>query len=189
MIRMLEHSAAAPVVEKWHYSKCVPKGSNTYFGWYDNDSLYAVADYGIGVNPYQASYFSRLLDVEIANNQLVELKRLVRCEPQNAKLPLTKFLSRCHRTLKKNGVRLVVSFSDPQYGHNGGIYRAANFTHAGHTQAEYHTIDEDGTIRHRRYAYRYAKRKGISTPQAREELGLQKIKTLPKDRWYIWINK
>lgn len=188
-LKEIDHNLATPFIERWHYSGCAPKGSNTYFGWFKGDALYAVADYGIGVNPYQASYLSNHLGEEIKQDQLVELKRLVRSEPKLDRNPLTKFLSKCHRILKDRGIRLVVSFSDPAQGHQGGIYKAANFSHVGKTQAEYHTIDTEGNIRHRRYAYRYAKRNSISTEAARVVLGLTPIKTEPKDRWCIWIDR
>lgn len=90
--------------------------------------------------------------------------------------------------MKQKGYCYIVSFSDPNYGHNGGIYKAANFQHLGKTNPENHAIDSDGIIRHRRYYYRYARRKGITVSQAREELGLKLIKTVPKDRWFIQIN-
>ena len=120
---------------------------------------------------------------------MVDLKRLCRVEPRDGSMPLTRMLAKCHRLLAKDGIRMVVSFSDPAHGHTGGIYRAANFTHAGMTQAEFHTIGEDGEVRHRRFAYRYARRNGVSIAEARDVLGLRRIRTVPKDRWFLWLRK
>ena len=180
---------AKPFIEKWHYSGIVPTGRNIFFGCYDKDGyLYAVADYGIGVNPYQAPFLARESGWDITNDVLLELKRLCRIEPKQD-IPLTRFLSLCHKKLKKMGYKFIVSFSDPEENHNGGIYKAANFTHMGKTNPEMHLLDENGKKRHRRYAYRYARRKGIHIAQAREELNLVRIKTSPKDRWLIRISK
>jgi len=186
-ILQIEESVAGPFIEKWHYSGRVPTGKNIYFGWYGEAGLYAVADYGIGVNPYQAQYLSEATQYNVTNDSLLELKRLCRVEPKNDELPLTAFISRCHKLLKRTGIKHIVSFSDPEYGHDGGVYKAANFKNLGKTNEEYHLVDEDGELRHRRYAYRYAKRNNISTQEARKVLKLERRKTMAKDRWYIRI--
>lgn len=192
LIRIISHSQAAPFIEKWHYSARCPTGKNIFFGWFIagigdlfDESLYAVADYGIGVNPYQANFLSRLTGLDVQNEALLELKRLCRIEPKIENLSLTSFIARCHKNLKKEGYRFIISFSDPSYGHDGGIYKAANFKNMGKTNAETHAIGSDGTVRHRRLYFRYARRNGVNVAQAREDLGLTLIKTVPKDRWFI----
>lgn len=192
-IERVGHKEAKAFIEKWHYSRKCPTGKNIFFGWYsDGDifhrELYALADYGIGVNPYQARSLSKLSGFNVRKETLLELKRLCRREPKMQGVQLTQFLAACHKMLKSDGFLFIVSFSDPAHNHNGGIYKAANFTHLGKTNAETHAIDKDGTIRHRRYYFRYARRKDISVAQAREELGLKLVKTLPKDRWFLPLN-
>lgn len=88
-VQCISHEIAKPFIETWHYSKCCPTGKNIFFGWYINDyTLYAVADYGIGVNPYQAQSLSKLTGLNISSNKLLELKRLCRIEPKIDTLPL-----------------------------------------------------------------------------------------------------
>jgi len=193
-IRKVPAPLAAAFIEKWHYSARCPTGKNIFFGWFvpgDGDlfgeTLYAVADYGIGVNPYQAKFLSNTTGHDVENGVLLELKRLCRIEPKNEGLPLTSFISKCHKKLKKEGYRFIVSFSDPTYGHDGGIYRAANFKNIGKTNAETHAVEEDGTVRHRRLYFRYARRNGVDVATARKELGLTLVKTAPKDRWLICL--
>lgn len=188
-IQQIDPKIAASFIKKWHYSGRCPRGKNIYFGWFMGECLYAVADYGIGINPYQAQSLSAMTGHNIQIDSLLELKRLCRVEPKIEKYPLTQFLSKCHKLLKQMGYCYVVSFSDPTFGHSGGIYKASNFTHLGQTNAEYHAVDKDGTVRHRRYYYRYARSKGINMEQARDELGLELVRTLPKDRWFIQIGK
>ena len=188
-VELISLEESRPFIEKWHYSGVVPTGQNIFFGWYDNTGkLYAVADYGIGVNPYQAPFLSRITGFIVENKNLLELKRLCRVEPKQNK-PLTRFLSLCHKKLKKMGYKYVVSFSDPEEKHNGGIYKAANFLHLGQTNPEMHLIDKDGNKRHRRYAYRHARRNGIHVSKSREILGVSPVKTMPKDRWFLKIAK
>lgn len=200
-IRKIPKDAAEDFIIKWHYSRRCPTGKNIFFGWYINTGessiysdmfgnvLYAVADYGIGVNPYQAQSLSKLTGFNVENDKLLELKRLCRIEPKLELFPLTKFISQCHKMLRKEGYCYIVSFSDPNYGHTGGIYKAANFLYLGKTNAELHTVDKDGVIRHRRYYFRYARRNNVDMNQAREDLGLSIIKTMPKDRWFIKIGE
>lgn len=194
----IQASVARAFIEKWHYSHRYPSGQCIAFGWECEGSgqeenlfgkgLYAVAVYGTGVNPYQARFLSEKLGEEVKGDQLLELRRLCRAEPRVEGLPLTKFLARCHKLLKAEGYRWIVSFSDPAEGHDGGIYKAANFQHLGKTNRENHAMTEDGVIRHRRYYYRYARRKGISMVQAREELGVKLVATEAKDRWILKIH-
>lgn len=185
-VREISLPTARPFIERWHYSNKVPTGKNIFFGWFVDDELYAVADYGIGVNSFQASFLARSTKENVINENLLELKRLCRLEPPK-KLYLTQFLSKCHKLLKRRGYKFIVSFSDPEYGHNGGIYRAANFKHLGKTNAEWHVVDTEGVKHHRRYPYRYAQRNNCSIEEARKQLGLKRVKTLPKDRWFLKI--
>jgi hypothetical protein len=137
----------------------------------------------------------------VSQSNLFELKRLCRIEPINPGLSLTKFLSLCHKTLKRDyGIRFIVSFSDPEHNrftsqkdvpyNSGGIYKAANFEYLGKTNAEMHVVDENGTKRHRKYPYRYMQRQKvrgnpIKLDEARRILGLTRIRTEPKDRWLL----
>jgi hypothetical protein len=138
-VRPVEHRVAKAFIEKWHYSKRMPTGKNICFGAYLGDTLYAVADYGTGINPLQAPYLARVTGLPVDKSTLVELKRLCRIEPPMG-LPLTRFLRICHLLLRKQGIKFVVSFSDPAYGHHGGVYKAANFKHLGKSNPEWHVV-------------------------------------------------
>jgi hypothetical protein len=185
-VRRISQKEAKPFIEQWHYSKRCPTGKNIFFGAYLGDTLYAVADYGNGVNPFQAAYLARVTGLPVKKGNLMELKRLCRIEPP-MDLALTKFLRICHILLRKQGVEFVVSYSDPAHNHTGGIYKAANFKHLGKSAAEWHVVDKNGVLRHRLYAYRYARRNGIPLVQARHELGLERVKTVQKDRWFLTL--
>ena len=182
--RRIEYRTAAEHVCAHHYSGCMPSGRNICFGWYIDGALYAVAVYGNGVNPYQASYLSRTTGLPITNQSYVELKRLARADKREG-FPLTWFLARAHKDLRADGYRLVISFSDPAHGHAGGIYKAANFIYAGKTKAEWHCVSSDGEFVHRRVAYRHARRHGITIAEARQVLDLTPTKTPQKTRWVL----
>lgn len=185
-VREITYQDANPFIKRWHYSGDIPAGLNVFFGYFINNQLYAVANYGHGVNCHQASFLKKLLNIEdIIMDNLYELKRLCRIEPKNEIYPLTKFLSKCHKLLKKKGIKYIVSFSDPLYKHNGGIYKAANFEYLGKTKKARCYVNKNGEVFHQRYPYNYAKRHNITMTQAINSLRLKEGKTPEKDRWFI----
>lgn len=180
-VRIIPHKLAKPWVEKWHYSKRIPTGKNYLFGLFCGSELYAVAVYGTGVNPYQA----RFLEV----NNVVELKRLARSDPKK-EYPMTKFISVSVGMLRRMvRFQCLVSFSDIEAGHEGILYKAAGFKFAGMTNPEWHLIDSLGNKRHRRYAFRHARRNGIKLSESRDILGVKRVKTAPKKRWVRYFGK
>lgn len=174
-IHEVNHKTAKLWVERWHYSKRIPTGQNIAYGLYASGNLYAVIVYGIGVNPYQAQY--------LGVQAVAEIKRMVRSEPRLA-YPLSRFIALTLRMLAKQ-IRFdaVVAFADPEQGHKGGVYKAAGFVLEGCTNAEHHLVDKDGNRRHRRYAFRHARRNGIPIGESRKQLGVERIETQPKYRW------
>jgi hypothetical protein len=181
-IHRINHGDAKQFVEKWHYSKRMPTGKNVCFGVRSQDGfLYAVIVYGIGVNPYQARY----LGVE----SCVEIKRLCRREPRE-NYQLSRFINLTTKMLTKEmDFRAVVAFADPEHGHTGKVYSAAGYKNMGETNPEWHLVDGAGNIRHRRYAFRMARRNGISVDKARHALGVDRVKTQPKHRWVRIISE
>jgi hypothetical protein len=106
---------------------------------------------------------------------------------------------------RTHGIRFIVSFSDPKFNafdikrngipyESGGIYRAANFRYLGKTNKEWHVMDREGVIRHRRFAYRHMKRQNktkkvgevpMTLSDARQFFGLTRVCTVAKDRWFL----
>ena len=174
-IESVTHTEAKTFVEHWHYSKRMPTGKNICFGVRHGGLLYAVIVYGTGVNPYQAAF--------LGVDKVMEIKRMCRREPKED-YPLSRFIALTTRMLKKlYEFGAIVAFADPEQGHEGTVYKAAGYEYRGTTNAEFHLEEEDGTIRHRRFAYRMARRNGITVAEAREQLNVKRIRTAPKHRW------
>lgn len=175
------HKTAKAFIEKWHYSHRMPTGKNIIYGLNTEKGLYAVIVYGIGVNPYQAKF----LGVE----RVIEIKRMARTEPR-LPYPLSRFIAITSRMVGKEfPYDCIVAFADPEHGHEGTVYKASGFTLHGTTNAEWHLVDAFGEVRHRRYAFRHARRNGLSVAESREHLGLARVKTKPKYRWVRWSVK
>jgi hypothetical protein len=171
---------AKSFVEKWHYSNRMPTGKNVSFCLCNNDQVYAVIVYGIGVNPYQAT--------SLGVKSCVEIKRLCRREPKQ-NYQLSRFINITTKMARNYlSFDAVVAFADPEHGHEGIVYKAAGYKHIGMTNPEWHLVDENGEKRHRRYAYRMARRNGISIEEARTQLGVKRVKTAPKHRWVRYID-
>ena len=174
----IQHTEAKQFVERWHYSKRMPTGKNICFGLRYAGKLYAVAVYGIGVNPYQAEYLSV--------QSVVELKRMCRREPRE-EYQLSRFIRLTWKMLlRQHPYDALVAFADPAQGHEGTVYKAAGFAHNGMTNAEWHVIDKDGNLRHRRFVQRTAERRGIPIGQAREDLGVTRVRVPAKHRWVLY---
>lgn len=171
----ITHKVAKNFILKWHYSERMPTGKKICYGLYFKDKLYAAIAYGIGVNPYQARF--------LKSKCVIEILRMCRSEPK-LEYPLSRFISITSRWIKSiTNCDTLVAFADPEYGHEGTVYKASGFILHGKTEPAWHLIGKNGEKRHRRYTFRYAKRKNISTKQARQDLGFKRVKTEPKFRW------
>lgn len=175
LINPISYQCAKAWVTKWHYSHRMPTGKNICFGLYEKSELYAVIVYGIGVNPFQA----RFLGV----SRVLEIKRMCRSEPAK-RYPLSRFIALSAKmAYREYPYDCLVAFADPEQGHEGTVYKASGFKMHGMTNPEWHLKDTNGQLRHRRFAFRHARRNGKSILESRNELGLTRIKTAPKFRW------
>jgi hypothetical protein len=197
LVRGASIKEARPFIEQWHYSHKVPTGKNFFFAMESGEQAdlfsaetYAIACYGHSASQSMHTGLARMTGLDVTIDNMLELRRLCRREPKDGK-PLTWFLSRCHKLLKKQGIKYIVSFSDPYHDHNGGIYKAANFEYLGKTQAAVHNKNEKGEVIHRRIPYHHKRKMkypdGVGMEMARRDLGLEKFTTPPKDRWFIEI--
>lgn len=179
-IAAIGHKTAKAFIEKWHYSHRMPTGKNLLYGLHTEIGLYAVIVYGIGVNPYQAKF--------LGVNKVVEIKRMARTEPRLS-YPLSRFIAITARMVAKQfPYDCIVAFADPEHGHEGTVYKASGFVLHGMTNAEWHLMEASGEVRHRRYAFRHARRNGCSVAESRDLLALSRVKTKPKYRWVRWVS-
>jgi hypothetical protein len=187
LVKVIDKATARTVVDTNHYSGNVPAGKSFYYGWYFGDELYAVAVYGISANNGLPAYVGAIVNREGLDwNTVTELKRLARVEPKVEGRPLTKFLSVCHRLLRKEGIQYVISFSDPDFNPHGGIYAASNFKLVGMTKPETDILNCEGRKIGRRTLLHWRVKHGNpSIDEACKILGFTKIHTQPKKRWLL----
>ncbi len=127
---------AQSMVLRYHYSRRVP--SNVQFV----GSLHLDGGLFGGDGPMVAAAFFSIPPTRWAEDVL-ELSRLVRADER---VPLTLLISLCCRELKKGGADLLVSFADRTQGHEGFVYRAANWRYAGCRERSQDGVVIDGAF-------------------------------------------
>ncbi len=153
-------AAARYAVHRWHYSESMPIGSLIKHGVWEEETFIGVVIYGRGAN-------ARLGDPYGLDQ--TENCELVRVALDMHEAPVTAIISRSLRLLRaaNPGLRLVVSFADPEQDHHGGIYQAGNWIYAGQT-GEFEELFFDGRWNHRRLRTisGFSKRSGRTEPLA-----------------------
>lgn len=142
------------LVEKNHYSKTARSQMQVHvFELSSNNRLVGCAIFGRPM--------SRHYDLDT-----LELRRFVLVEdmPKNTE---SYFLSKCLKWIEKNDRSIVriVTFADPNHGHQGTIYKATNFSFDGeenHSNPRVLLYDK----KHTHMRSLYAKKRGTYTPTA-----------------------
>lgn len=118
------HDAAKYAVEHWHYSHSMPVSKLVKVGVWESDKFIGCVIFGGGTSKNFGSAYG------LQSKGICELTRVALNEH---KTPVSRIVSIAVKLLKKQspGLRLIVSFADPQEGHNGGIYQAMNWVYVG----------------------------------------------------------
>lgn len=120
------YQAAKYAVEKWHYSKRMPKSKLNLFGAWEDDQFVGTVIFGVGATSDMVAQFG------LDKWHGCELVRVALCEHA---APVTRIVSMTIKQMVKHnpGLRLVVSYADPEQGHVGSIYQAGNWIYTGRT--------------------------------------------------------
>jgi hypothetical protein len=118
------HEAAKYACENWHYSKCLPVGKLVKVGAWENGKYIGCVIFGRGANNNMLKPFGLEQD---------DGCELVRVALTKHKTPVSKIMANAVRFLKKSqtGLKLIVSYADPEQNHHGGIYQACNWIYTG----------------------------------------------------------
>jgi len=121
------HEAAKYAVENWHYSKCMPSFKTIKIGAWEDARFVGVVIFSMGAAPHAHCPY------KIQPREICELTRVAF---RNHKTPISRILSICLKFLKAQspGLKLIVSYADPEQGHHGGIYQAGGWIYQGVTR-------------------------------------------------------
>lgn len=136
------HEAAKFAVMNWHYSKCMPKSSLVKYGVWEDGEFIGCVIFGMGATITYAKSF------DVGQFEVCEL---VRVALRTHTAPVTEIVARSIKMLRHDnpGLRVILSFADPNHGHHGGIYIAGNWIYLGQTKGA-HMFVIDGEEVHPR---------------------------------------
>ena len=146
-VKIVDRNHIKDFIESNHYSKSINGCISDYcFALYDGETMIGAMFYG---RMAMRNQWKRFSDKE---SNVTELRRLC-CIDETPKNTESFFIGKTLRWLKKNtDIKIVVSYADKEYGHDGVIYKASNFEYLGlkpgakviwHNGKKYH----DKTIR------------------------------------------
>jgi len=118
------HDAAKYACENWHYSKCLPVGKLVKVGAWENNKFIGVVIFARGANHNMSKQYN------LGQDECVELVRIALTKHITQ---VSKIMSLAIRWLTQSntGIKLLVSYADPEQGHHGGIYQATNWIYQG----------------------------------------------------------
>ena len=136
------HEAAKYAVEHWHYSRKLPASKTVRIGVWEGGLFIGCLLYSWGSNRnLPASY-------GVAQTQCAELTRVAL---RSHAAPVSRILAISVRMLRKQspGLRVLVSYADPNHDHHGGIYQAAGWLYTGRSAVN-EAYEVDGVVMHKR---------------------------------------
>lgn len=128
------HESAKYACENFHYSKSTPVPPLVKVGVWENEKF-------IGVVIFSRGASSNLLKpYGLKQTEGCELTRIALT---NHISPVSRILMIAIKFLYKNnpGLKLIVSFADPEQGHHGGVYQATNWIYSGQSAKSITYID------------------------------------------------
>ena len=128
-ISPVNYPAANYAVKNWHYSKSMPIGKSIKLGVWERDKFIGVVIFSRGSSRNIGRPFG------VKQTEVCELTRVAL---KSHEVSVTRVVSISLKVLKEKfpGVRVVVSFADPEKGHLGKIYQAGNWVYIGRAGAD-----------------------------------------------------
>ena len=139
-VELCQRKEICSFMEKWHYSHNMNGVDSIYCfkllefvpnSWekLDNHRIVGGAVFGFLGMPNQWKKYTD------DPKKIIELRRLC-CIDDTPKNTESYFISKCLKWLKKNTkIEKILSYADPEFGHEGIIYQASSFDLIGKTSA------------------------------------------------------
>lgn len=143
LVAPCSHKAAKYAVMNWHYSKAMPAGNLVKFGVWEDGAFVGAVLFGWGANNNIGSPY---------NLKMTEVCELVRVALTSHLSAVSQIVSKTINELRKQspGLRLIVSYADPEHGHNGGIYQAMNWAYTGSSKPQRGMVGASGKSAHKK---------------------------------------
>lgn len=145
-VKFIRKQEAVQLIEKYHYSKVLPKINKHFIGGFYENELVAVCTLGYGVRPkHTIKKIFPTLDVK----DYFEIGKLCVADemPKNTE---SNFISKCIKLTKDNfDIKLIFSWADGIVGKPGFVYQCSNFFYGGFIWTEMY-LDSEGIRVHPR---------------------------------------
>ena len=137
------HSAALYAVKRWHYSRALPTPPLVKIGAWEHGRFIGCVLFSRGATGNLGKPYG------LRQTECCELTRVALT---NHETPVTRILSIAIKMLRRRapGLRLIVSFADPNAGHVGTIYQAGGWIYTGATSRSSLFRDDSGRMLHGR---------------------------------------
>lgn len=135
-IDFVTHEVYKAALKRWYYRPDVPVGKLVRLGVWEDGRFVGVVSFGPGSSSTLGQRFG------CTPLQSCELNRIA-LSPEH-KTEVSRIIKIAVLMLRKQspGIRVIVTFADPQAGHHGGVYQGAGWIYTGKTADD------------RRYLYR-----------------------------------
>lgn len=139
------HEAAKYAVTNWHYSKTMPVNKTARVGVWEDGAFIGCIIFSCG----SAGVGSIGKSLGLAQTSVVELARVALNDHRSS---VTRIVSIAIKMLVRSqpGLRLIVSYADPEQGHIGSVYQGGNWVYAGRSSKDTAFIDQSGKRWHSR---------------------------------------
>lgn len=137
------YDAAKYAVEHWHYSGSLPTPKRLMIGVWEDDQYIGAVIYSRGASSSLGSPYG------LDQTETCELTRVALADHET---PVTRIMSISRKLLtrKCGGLRLVISFADPEQDHIGTIYQADNWYYLGKSDSSKKYRAPNGKVYHSR---------------------------------------
>lgn len=120
------HEATVAALKRWYYRDVVPVGKLVRVGVWEDGEFIGVVTFGCGSSDALGKRFG-LTPLEVCELNRIALRPNHKCAVSRViNLAVAKFLR-----VQCPGIRLVITFSDPEAGHHGGVYQGAGWLYIG----------------------------------------------------------
>jgi len=166
------HDAAKFACRHWHYSGTVPANKQVKLGVWEHDRFIGVVLFGHGPSMPLTKTFG------LTPLTLSELTRVALTKHE---APVSRIVAIAVRLFRRQcpGVRLLVSFADPEQGHHGGIYQALGWIYTGQGGGAVHRWRRGSKTYHDRTV-----QAGLAGPKD----SLFAVRQLPKHRYVLQLD-
>jgi hypothetical protein len=178
--------AATYACEHWHYSRTLPVNKTVRIGVWEEEKfigavIFSCGSSGVGMIGKRYG---------LKNTQVAELSRVAL---RSHRSPVTRIISIALRMLRRSqpGLRMIVSYADPEQGHIGAIYQGGNWIYVGRSSPDSAYIDKAGRRWHSRSVSNtgYKIHCGVKSPCPRPSQMVQQIIVPPKYKYFMPLDE